>query len=143
MFKAYFYLSMELVRDVVKALEEEMMENFDDQASKPVSAVFTAPIQTNGNNGLPTKAHDDEDETEQYWPVMETMSQDAIDEMVEKTFSGLNIRGDGLISFEEFKAFVERDSTMIAWFEALGKYIFSSLLELKLTGANGNIGTVF
>eukprot|EP01134_Creolimax_fragrantissima_P008324 CFRG8324T1 len=44
MFKAYFYLSMELVRDVVKALEEEMMANFNDEGGKPVSAVFTAPI---------------------------------------------------------------------------------------------------
>eukprot|EP00051_Salpingoeca_urceolata_P010884 m.133745 g.133745 ORF g.133745 m.133745 type:complete len:402 (-) comp16894_c0_seq5:76-1281(-) len=44
MFKAYFLLSMELVREVVKALEEEMMANFNDDADKPVSSMFTAPI---------------------------------------------------------------------------------------------------
>lgn len=44
MFKAYFHLSMELVRDVVKTMEEGMMENFDDEGSKPVSAAFSAPI---------------------------------------------------------------------------------------------------
>ncbi|KAJ3187581.1 hypothetical protein HK101_009347 [Irineochytrium annulatum] len=48
MFKAYFYLSMELVRDFVKIMEEGMMETFDDEASKPVSASFAAPIQGNG-----------------------------------------------------------------------------------------------
>jgi hypothetical protein len=44
MFKAYFHLSMELVRDVVKTMEEGMMESFDDEASKPISASFSAPI---------------------------------------------------------------------------------------------------
>ncbi|ORZ33782.1 hypothetical protein BCR44DRAFT_1415683 [Catenaria anguillulae PL171] len=47
MFKAYFHLSMELVRDVVKAMEEEMMATFDEDANKPVSAAFTAPIPAN------------------------------------------------------------------------------------------------
>ncbi|KAI9152648.1 hypothetical protein H9P43_009444 [Blastocladiella emersonii ATCC 22665] len=57
MFKAYFHLSMELVRDVVKAMEEEMMASFDDDNNKPVSAAFTAPIpasavgNNNANNG--------------------------------------------------------------------------------------------
>ncbi|KAJ3083902.1 hypothetical protein HDU99_005033 [Rhizoclosmatium hyalinum] len=46
MFKAYFYLSMQLVRDYVKTVEQEMMDTFDDEASKPVSASFTAPIPT-------------------------------------------------------------------------------------------------
>ena len=37
MFKAYFLLSMELVRDLVKSLEQEMMANFNDgDAEKPV-----------------------------------------------------------------------------------------------------------
>ncbi|TPX53871.1 hypothetical protein PhCBS80983_g06116 [Powellomyces hirtus] len=43
MFKAYFHLSMELVRDVVKTMEEGMMESFDDEAAKPVSAAFAGP----------------------------------------------------------------------------------------------------
>lgn len=48
MFKAYFYLSMELVRDFVKTMEAGMMETFDDEASKPVSASFNAPIVGSG-----------------------------------------------------------------------------------------------
>ncbi|KAJ3159074.1 hypothetical protein HDU86_001973 [Geranomyces michiganensis] len=43
MFRAYFHLSMELVRDVVKTMEESMMESFDDEAAKPVSAAFAGP----------------------------------------------------------------------------------------------------
>ncbi|TPX47983.1 hypothetical protein SeLEV6574_g02312, partial [Synchytrium endobioticum] len=54
MFKAYFHLSMELVRDVVKTMEEGMMESFDDEAAKPVSAAFAAPIPSSG------AAHDDD-----------------------------------------------------------------------------------
>ncbi|KAJ3357534.1 hypothetical protein HDU83_006260 [Entophlyctis luteolus] len=48
MFKAYFYLSMQLVRDYVKTVEQEMMDTFDDEAAKPVSASFTAPIPSSG-----------------------------------------------------------------------------------------------
>ena len=137
MFKAYFYLSMELVRDVVKALEEEMMENFDDEASKPVSASFTAPIPTSHRRPSsyqkdksaaaaagagPSAAGTDGQEPgqEEMWPVMEAMSQDAIEEMVEKTFNSANTSKNGKISFDEFRRFVQNDSTMIAWFDALG-----------------------
>ncbi|KAJ3077106.1 hypothetical protein HDU98_008542 [Podochytrium sp. JEL0797] len=48
MFKSYFYLSMQLVRDYVKTVEQDMMDGFDDEAAKPVSASFTAPIPSSG-----------------------------------------------------------------------------------------------
>lgn len=163
MFKAYFYLSMELVRDVVRALEEEMMDQFDDEANKPVSASFTAPIPATStrpeqrvakhisnsstsesdpsssdqnvtmknvedNNAsdvsdeqeLQARIRQEQDEEEQYWPAVEVMSQDAIDEMVDKTFQNIDKQGSGMISLEEFRDFVQHDSTLIAWFEALG-----------------------
>jgi hypothetical protein len=123
MFKAYFYLSMELVRDVVRALEEEMMESFDEEASKPVSAAFTAPIPHRTASSQQTKVANDGDPAH-YFPVMETMSQDAIDEMVEKTFSGLDPTGQGVISFDAFRVHVENDPTMLAWFEALGFFCY-------------------
>jgi Ca2+-binding EF-hand superfamily protein len=44
MFKAYFYLSMDMVRDVVHSIEQDIFEKFDETSSKPVSASFTAPI---------------------------------------------------------------------------------------------------
>lgn len=119
MFKAYFSLSMELVRDVVRALEEEIMETFDDHADKPVSAVFTAPIPASDPQPSERQSATENGEA-QYWPVMESMSQDAIEEMVDKTFSAIDRKGTGQISFEQFKEFVKSDSTMIAWFEALG-----------------------
>ncbi|KAJ3128610.1 hypothetical protein HK100_009089 [Physocladia obscura] len=58
MFKAYFYLSMQLVRDFVKTVEQEMMDTFDDEAAKPVSASFTAPIPSAGGG-----VQGDEDQT--------------------------------------------------------------------------------
>ncbi|KAG0057379.1 hypothetical protein BGZ83_010838 [Gryganskiella cystojenkinii] len=44
MFKAYFYLSMELIRDVVKSMENDLMNNFEYQPGQPISSTFTAPI---------------------------------------------------------------------------------------------------
>ncbi|KAG0277517.1 hypothetical protein BGZ95_005809 [Linnemannia exigua] len=58
MFKAYFYLSMELIRDVVKTMETDLINNFEYQPGMPISATFTAPIpreigvrNTNAANG--------------------------------------------------------------------------------------------
>ncbi|KAJ2997124.1 hypothetical protein HDV02_005865 [Globomyces sp. JEL0801] len=53
MFKSYFLLSMELVRGVVKVMEEGMLDSFDDEATKPVSAVFGAPNSTDDSSDLP------------------------------------------------------------------------------------------
>eukprot|EP00127_Corallochytrium_limacisporum_P004594 Clim_evm8s169 gene=Clim_evmTU8s169 len=118
MYKAYFYLSMELVRDVVKALEEEMMVSFDDEDGKPVSAAFTAPIPRESSSFTNVKATGEDDKP--MWPVMEAMSQDAIEEMVDNAFKHADVNGDGMIDYEEFKAWAVTDATMVAWFEALG-----------------------
>ena len=128
MFKAYFNISLELVRDVVRSCEEEMMITFDDSADKPVSAVFNAPIpsqagpstsstkpSTTFNN--PGSSGRGENGT---WPVMEAMSQDAIDEMVENVFLKADLDKDDKISFEEFETWAAIDNTILAWFEALG-----------------------
>eukprot|EP00126_Sphaerothecum_destruens_P002988 Sdes_comp16434_c0_seq1m5774 len=162
MFKAYFYLSMELVRDVVKALEEEMFANFNDEGGKPVSSLFTAPIPRDSDSSSHEKPAQDEPvifspdagaapraslnnlaedlrgsgkaahrkisssrnfssgQFGDMWPVMEEMSQDAISEMVENAFKSADLDDDGFISFEEFQVWAATDSTMIAWFEALG-----------------------
>ncbi|KAG2182337.1 hypothetical protein INT43_007267 [Umbelopsis isabellina] len=213
MFKAYFYLSMELVRDVVSAMEDDMMDNFEFSASQPVSAAFTvaipsassdeednasqneeqvsnhetshqnrrqntrkedyfqqqyaqenrypaprdasessvsesslqeehvqaeSPTNTSESNWLPSseasptfsiqslakKRQEEETEPKKPWeekfPIMETMSQDAIEEMVEKTFRSIDTKREGYISYEEFKQFVQTDSSIVSWFEALG-----------------------
>ncbi|KAJ3038818.1 hypothetical protein HDV00_000306 [Rhizophlyctis rosea] len=252
MFRAYFHLSMELVRDVVKTMEEGMLESFDDDASKPVSAAFAAPIPPGGStdeddeNGqgesskgrvdlktsaegdivgssfggsrkakepagsasagntgslsnrprrsssaslnspstslatrtlrqrpnLPTTLRIDPLSTPEvplttsptavlaqslppptplttispfsasapwsasgtpgpgltssttsdyHYPVMEAMSQDAIEEMVDRTFemAGIPKEREGMTE-EEFAKVVEKDSNLLAWFEALG-----------------------
>jgi hypothetical protein len=149
MSKAYFSLSMELVRDVVKALEEEMMDNFDDEGRKPVSAAFTAPIPSE-SSGPPREKGDAivemREEREHHadprdhgnllspthpatqthhaahvsFPAMQAVSQEAIDEIVERTFASADLDGDGMLSYEEFARFAENDSTLVGWFEALG-----------------------
>jgi hypothetical protein len=70
MFKAYFHLSLELVRDVVKTMEDGLLEGFDEEDAKPVSAAFSAPIVSSGppedsveganQNGNSTKKHIDQ-----------------------------------------------------------------------------------
>lgn len=188
MFKSYFYLSMELVRDVVSAKEDEMMDNFEFSASQPVSAAFNIGIpsssssqhhsnssseeendNTNEQGGhtsahrqrrrYPHKeahfehqyAHGDAPTStttvdgshlknkqrqissssnnqvpppkktwEEKFPIMETMSQDAINEMVDKTFKSINVKREGYISLDEFKQCVQADSSIVSWFESLG-----------------------
>jgi len=57
---------------------------------------------------------------EEKFPIMESMSQDAIEEMVEKTFKSIETKREGFISYEEFRVFVQTDSSIVSWFEALG-----------------------
>ncbi|KAI8876077.1 EF-hand [Backusella circina FSU 941] len=233
MYKSYFYLSMELVRDVVSAMEDEMMDTFEFSASQPVSAAFnvampatpldrassddedddngeeeteeagpsqqqpslntttTATNNTNMNTTTTTKSkkkryplkedhflkqytreaeqakalaeaseaqlnsmaddvmrsdsqrlfmtreYDQEDHAmqkrkqdldsipgkkvwEEKFPIMETMSQGAINEMVDKTFKSIETERQGYINFKEFKQCVHIDSSIVSWFEALG-----------------------
>ncbi|ORX61380.1 EF-hand [Hesseltinella vesiculosa] len=250
MFKAYFYLSMELVRDVVSALEDDMMDNYDFPAGQPVSAAFNVPIPQSNVNQSASDATVSSDEDEpyhddsqpispldgqpsyesasneksstasssapaskypekqdyfstvtaqeeaspasltdppsqpesqvaaalstryesprsgalthvdppspeptvtyrasgtsptvpvplssaaskrvktmarQHWeekfPIMETMAQDAIQEMVDKTFRNIDTKREGYISFDEFKQCVQADLSIVSWFEALG-----------------------
>ncbi|KAI9355913.1 hypothetical protein DFJ73DRAFT_623256 [Zopfochytrium polystomum] len=192
MFKAYFYLSMELVRDFVKTMEEGMMETFDDEASKPVSASFSAPIVGSGIEPIDEEEKEDQshedaasillsnasgamsnlhhgasapqasdlalssvstntglvgndgqpsspvvavsgtgvedlafeagmmDIEEVQWPIIEAMSQDAIEEMVEKTFIAAGAANPKFITLSEFRKAVESDNSYLQWFEALG-----------------------
>lgn len=129
MFKAYFEISLELVRDVVRSCEEEMMASFDDSADKPVSSVFNAPIPSDSgpstSTGKPAMLLNNPGNTsaqgiDRRWPIMEAMSQDAIDEMVNNVFQCADTDKDGKISFEEFEAWAANDNTILAWFEALG-----------------------
>lgn len=234
-----FATAREIFRDVVRVLEEEMLDTFDDRETKPVSAAFTAPIPvraattTSGGGAsasasssaratpeagtttitgrgekassgeavptltpveaspsasLPMATHTGTTTTatttspshgtsitvttlpstsshkparlhllsglspisasapsanaasaayspytDHYFPVMEATSQEAVEEMVDKTFAAVMGQGqsgsrqagngrddDERMSFEQFRKFVETDGTMIAWFEALG-----------------------
>lgn len=128
MFKAYFDISLELVRDVVRSCEEEMMITFDDSADNPVSSVFNAPIprqpSASTSNAKPKLSLNNPGPSGRgengTWPVMEAMSQDAIDEMVENVFVKADLDKDDKISFEEFQTWAAIDNTILAWFEALG-----------------------
>ena len=143
MFRAYFHLSMELVRDVVRALEEEMIANFNDASDKPVSSVFTAPIPSQtatrdpgwakraaggegGGEGLSDASPPGQcvaagaPKKEKVVAMLESISDEAIDELVEAAFEGADRDADGRLSFEEFKQWAAADSTMVSWFDSLG-----------------------
>lgn len=128
MFKAYFNVSIELVNDMIKTCEEEMKASFDDTDDKPVSSVFNAPIPSETDSAsardpkslhqLPSDSGASINACAQ--PMMEAMSQDAIEEMVGNIFECADLDKDGKISFEEFKTWALFDDTILAWFEALG-----------------------
>ncbi|KAG1169371.1 hypothetical protein G6F70_007534 [Rhizopus microsporus] len=195
MYKSYFYLSMELVRDVVSAMEDEMMDSFEFSASQPVSAAFNVAMPSTSSDRQQSESENDgsiddneagpstkkrkyplkedhflkqyaleaeqarvianaseaqvDDMTadalrtdsqklllsrddlknkqkngkkvwEEKFPIMETMTQGAINEMVDKTFKSIKTERDGYINFEEFKQCVQTDSSIVSWFEALG-----------------------
>jgi hypothetical protein len=152
MYKAYFHLSMELVRDVVKTMEDGLLETFDDQDAKPTSAAFSAPIVSSGPPTDSKPEQTDEEETEnapmilgkldslsvapsapssptmlhgqvffhEDFPVMEAMSQQALDEMVEQTFADAEAVGRDELDFSSFCIAAEKDPNLLSWFEALG-----------------------
>ncbi|XP_038060803.1 uncharacterized protein LOC119731668 isoform X2 [Patiria miniata] len=124
MFKAYFYVTIELVRDVVKACEEEMMANFDDTQGRPVSSLFSAPIPTDTGSDpsqiTKTPFPGNPGSREDMWPVMEAMSQDAIEEMVENIFKMANVDLDQRITLQQFGELTAVDNSLLAWFDALG-----------------------
>lgn len=138
-------MSIELVRDVIKALEEELVGSqllsllvklwcpnrwcaqifqFNEEGDKPVSSVFTAPMPTTSSTDAvtgqqPTKPQKEERAAvlstsvlhdsfsgprmsrdavnvtqEDLAPLMEAMSQDAIDELVEAAFASADLDQD-------------------------------------------------
>lgn len=52
--------------------------------------------------------------------VLEKLYQKAIEDMAARAFHAADVNKDGKISFEEFKAWAEKDPTMTLWLEALG-----------------------
>eukprot|EP00842_Homolaphlyctis_polyrhiza_P004296 jgi/Hompol1/4868/HPOL_003958-RA len=67
-------------------------------------------------NTMPTATHT----TTGVFPIMEAMSQEAIEEMVQRTFAAVGASDREHIDFDDFKRVVEYDVNMLAWFEALG-----------------------
>jgi Ca2+-binding EF-hand superfamily protein len=150
MFKAYFEISMELVRGSVKLIEEGMLEQFDDQDNKPVSAAFGAPtsLDTDSNhhtdlkdqprldlgspndflftryeptfNISPTKTLDLRPSLaflgeNDHVPVIENISQDAINEMIQIIFDQIENSHGEYLTLEDFIKAVDIDVNIIAW----------------------------
>jgi hypothetical protein len=166
MFQAYFALSMDLVRVSVKVMEEDMLANFDDEGTKPVSAAFGAPSTLNDGNhrpemDIPQKLPElsnvedriDDDiadaslpdvlipnkrrvsfdlpsaspttydmrpslpymRDDDHVPVVETISQDAIEEMVQQVFLVAGCEKKGKLTLDDFKTVVEYDANILSW----------------------------
>lgn len=82
MFKAYFYLSMELIRDVVKTMENDLMNNFEYQPGQPISSTFTAPIpreigvRNNNNTNNANRNHNNNNNTNSNADALDSGSSD-------------------------------------------------------------------
>jgi hypothetical protein len=172
MFQAYFALSMDLVRVSVKVMEEDMLANFDDDGTKPVSAAFGAPSTLNDSShrqetelsqkqpesseilsiadrleddgmeaelsdvsipnkrrvsfDLPTASPTTYDlrpslpymRDEDHVPIVETISQDAIEEMVQQVFLVAGCEKQGKLTLEDFKTVVEYDANILSWYNS-------------------------
>jgi hypothetical protein len=201
MFKSYFLLSMDLVRGVVKVIEEGMLDSFDDEAEKPVSAAFGAPSTlgvsdpeashpNNTNAGEASRKRDaqtaEEEEfspsfsesatrlnmaippsneaasgsspssaslpiflrrqysydensptsldlrpslpfigDEEHVAIMESISHDAIEEMIDQVFATGNAASKDVLTFDEFRIAVLHDVNVMAWYV----YLFNRRIE--------------
>lgn len=118
---------MEAVREAVKVIEEELILNYNDNTTNPVSSAFVGLPDTETQEGKQTNhdvfstldwSHCDflldqiakqPDDTplsnEDLSPIMDSMYQVAIEEMVEKAFSSADVNKDGKITYEEFRYF--------------------------------------
>ena len=134
--QAHHQISVELVRDVVKSCEEEMMAGYEDTGNRPISAIFNAPIpqssQGPGNTSAaaakssiwknPNESCFPDDIEPETGPssAVEAMTQDALQELMENIFKTADTDKDGRISFTEFKNFILVDPSPMTWFEAIG-----------------------
>jgi hypothetical protein len=166
MFQAYFAMSMDLVRGAVKVMEEGMLDSFDDEAAKPVSAAFGAP-STQFNQTTTTTDFQEKEQTEEdlelipmeksrslqeilspnsaskkfvsfhlheespksldlrpapaymrdddHLPIVETISKDAIEEMINQVFLSVGCSDRDSLDFTEFCAVVEQDVNILSW----------------------------
>ena len=121
-----------------------MLDTFDDEAEKPVSAAFGPPPPSSSTftNPAPltnpTQAQEGKEVHEppslvidrpalspqtspalDHLPIMESISHDAIEEMVTAVFEIGG--GDGeYMTFGQFEEVVKRDPNVLAWIESLG-----------------------
>ncbi|XP_065644580.1 uncharacterized protein LOC100212363 [Hydra vulgaris] len=147
MLQAYHQLSMEIVRDVVRSCEEEMMSTYDDSGNRPISAVFNAPIPDTGSSGNfikneRTQSVSEENKTliqinlfdsstsqgltnkknnknRERLSAVEAMTQDAIVELVDQIMHDADIDKDGKLSEHDFYQYAVIDTSLLAWFEAI------------------------
>jgi NAD-specific glutamate dehydrogenase len=136
-----------MVRGAVRVLEEGMLEQFDDQSQKPISASFTAPFAPNEDIETLSKLNTNQQEsdspisialdspqrnvtfsipptpsldaplpisTDDHLPIVENISYNAIDEMVNEVFARAGVDVDYL-TFEDFEYVVEQDANVLAW----------------------------
>lgn len=134
--QAHHQISVELVRDVVKSCEEEMMAGYEDTGNRPISAIFNAPIpqssQGQGSSASTvTKSNlwrnpDENCFRDESQPetgpssAVEAMTQDALHELMENILKTADTDKDGRISFTEFKNYILVDPSPMTWFEAIG-----------------------
>ena len=148
MLQAYHQLSMEIVRDVVRSCEEEMMSTYDDSGNRPISAVFNAPIPDTGSAGNFNKNERTQSVSEELskniiqislldssintgltnkknnknrerLSAVEAMTQDAIVELVDQIMQNADIDKDGKLSEHDFYQYAVIDTSLLAWFEAI------------------------
>ncbi|TPX47960.1 hypothetical protein SeLEV6574_g02328 [Synchytrium endobioticum] len=57
------------------------------------------------------------------------MSQDAIEEMVERTFATAGLSSEEKMGYNHFQKVVEADPNLLSWFEALGSSVICNVFQ--------------
>eukprot|EP00794_Sanderia_malayensis_P011503 gene11503-12698_t len=123
--QAHHQVNVELVRDVVRSCEEEMMENYDDSGNRPISAIFNAPIpqrplRDDGLRATEINSSNTHTANKRAFSAVEAMAHDALYEVADYIFKRADTDRDDKISYNDFKNYVLVDPSVMTWFESIG-----------------------
>ncbi len=84
-------------------LSHPTVDSYLSDAFRLSSSLYSAESNAPEDNNTTKRSEEEPLVTEDLSPVMDSMYQVAIEEMVEKAFSAADVNKDGMISYEEFR----------------------------------------
>ncbi|RHZ63314.1 hypothetical protein Glove_330g24 [Diversispora epigaea] len=109
-FKAYLELNCEFTKELISSIETDFTNQISFDMS-PRNEIVKCNNEIN-------KCLNEELSS---FPVIELLSEEALNEIVDKIFNNIDTCGKGFISYDEFKEYSQSiDMSLVKWFGALG-----------------------